>query len=357
MNIIFHIPIPLDINAKSASGIRPLKILETFKLLGYNVDVIAGYVAERRCKIKEIKQKIKMGLKYDFCYSESSTMPTLLTEKNHLPILISPDFKFFRFCKKNKIPIKLFYRDIYWCFPEYYKNVGLKGYIAKFFYKYDVNQYLKYLDTLYVPCLKMLDYIPSLKTIHIEELPSGCSIISRDEQSDCDSLNLIYVGGIGNHYNLSRMIEGISDFRVVKLFLCVRENDWNNVKSNYDLHENILLKHICGNELIDIYNKTNISMLFVEPSIYREFAIPYKLFEYIGFGIPIIASEGTAVGDYVSKYDIGWTIPYTKEAFIDLLNLLLSDKSLINQKINNIKEHSKQNTWECRCKQIMGKLK
>ena len=35
MNCIYHIPIPLDPNAKSASGIRPQKMLQAFKRLGY----------------------------------------------------------------------------------------------------------------------------------------------------------------------------------------------------------------------------------------------------------------------------------------------------------------------------------
>ncbi len=61
MNIIFHHPLPLNPNATSASGIRPLKMLEAFRSLGYEVDVISGYSSERKKRIKEIKKKINEG--------------------------------------------------------------------------------------------------------------------------------------------------------------------------------------------------------------------------------------------------------------------------------------------------------
>ena len=356
MNIIFHIPMPLDRNAKSASGIRPTKILDTFKSLGYNVDVISGYVLERKEKIQEIKEKIKSGIKYEFCYSESSTMPTLLTEKKHLPILNSPDFNFFKFCKKNEIPVRLFYRDIYWCFPDYYKQVGIKGYVAKFFYKYDIKQYLKYLETLYIPCFKMLDYIPQLKNLYCEELPSGCIIHDSDNFNTRENIS-IYVGGIGNHYNLHKMITVFSERTKSKLLLCVREDDWNGVKDSYSLNDNIQVLHLSGDALDSVYSIPNKSMLFVEPSIYREFAIPYKLFEYIGWGIPIIASENTAVGDYVRKNNIGWTIPYTEQSLTNLLLYLEQNSDEILKKQQNIKNLALENTWEKRCMQIAGKRK
>ena len=114
--IIFHIPMKIDRTRVSASQIRPFKIIHAFKVSGYDIDIVEGYGAERRQQIAEIKRNVRRGVKYDFLYSESSTMPTLLTEKNHLPLYPFLDFSFFAFCKKHRIKIGLFYRDIYWCF-------------------------------------------------------------------------------------------------------------------------------------------------------------------------------------------------------------------------------------------------
>ena len=94
---------------------HPYKMIKAFEAI--DVDLIVGYGAERRKAINRIKRNVKHGKHYDFIYSESSTMPTLLTEKHHFPTYPFLDFGFFRWAKGNSIPIGLFYRDIYWKFP------------------------------------------------------------------------------------------------------------------------------------------------------------------------------------------------------------------------------------------------
>src|SRR5699024_12009507 len=105
MHIIFHHPLPLDLNARSASGIRPKRMLQAFRELGYEVDLVTGYAKERKAAVKAVKEKIKQGIQYDFVYAESSTMPTIMTEPHHLPLHPFLDFSFFRFCKKQDIPV------------------------------------------------------------------------------------------------------------------------------------------------------------------------------------------------------------------------------------------------------------
>ena len=164
---IFHIPNYIDLKRKSASNIRPFKMIKAFQDIGYQVDCVMGYGKERKKSIKEIKKNIKNGVKYDFLYSESSTMPTLLTEKNHLPTYPFLDFNFFRFCKKHNIKIGLFYRDIYWKFDLYEKEVKnrLKSKSAILLYKYDLHKYRKLLDVLYVPSKQFIKYLPNKNNV------------------------------------------------------------------------------------------------------------------------------------------------------------------------------------------------
>ena len=157
---IFHIPNHIEENAKSASGIRPWKMLQAFRNIGYEVDTVMGYANERHAAIKKIKENIKNGVKYEFLYSESSTMPTTMTEKHHLPIYPDLDFGFFRFCKKYEIPIGLFYRDFYWKFDMYKDKVtAWKRIPATIAYKYDLKQYKKYLDKFYLPTKQGYQYL------------------------------------------------------------------------------------------------------------------------------------------------------------------------------------------------------
>lgn len=93
--MIFHIPMRINRERASASSIRPVKMIEAFERLGYEVILIEGNASQRKKRIKEIKHNIRKGVTYDFLYSESSTMPTLLTEKASLSY--SPLFRFLFF--------------------------------------------------------------------------------------------------------------------------------------------------------------------------------------------------------------------------------------------------------------------
>lgn len=46
--IIFHIPFKIDKKRLSGTNIRPVKLLNAFKELGYTVDFISGYGEERK---------------------------------------------------------------------------------------------------------------------------------------------------------------------------------------------------------------------------------------------------------------------------------------------------------------------
>ena len=45
---IFHIPNYIDLNRKSASNIRPFKMIKAFENIGYQVDCIMGYGKEKK---------------------------------------------------------------------------------------------------------------------------------------------------------------------------------------------------------------------------------------------------------------------------------------------------------------------
>ena len=239
--MIFHIPMKIDRNRASASQIRPMKMIEAFKECGYEVVVVEGYGKERKRQIKEIKSNILKGVKYDFLYSESSTMPTLLTEKNHLPLYPFLDFSFFAFCKKHGIKIGLFYRDIYWVFK---KKRSFKEWVAYIFYKYDILKYNKFLDVLFLPSKEMNAYIPNIKVESVIPLPSGLQLHS-SPKIEHPLLELLFVGAIGGLYDITLLVKVISGIQGIHLTICCRENEWQKEKINYlpFLNENITIVH------------------------------------------------------------------------------------------------------------------
>ena len=359
---IFHVPNNINKNAISGSSKRPLKMIEAFKEIGYTVDIVMGYGKERKKQISQIKKNIKNGMKYDFMYSESSTMPTLLTEKNHLPVHPFLDFNFIKYCKKNGIKIGLFYRDIYWKFSFYKKILPIWQKIITIpLYKYDLYKYKRLLDILYLPSEEMKQMLPrKLKNIRIEELPPGCEkkeILI--EKKNNIGLNIFYVGGISEDvYNFEELFEVIKKEEKINLKICCRENDWEKVKENYKYYknDNIQIVHLSGEELNECYKEADICSLIFKENEYRKFAMPIKMFEYLSYNKPIIATEGTAAGRFVKENYIGWTIEYKKEKITELLDYLVHNK----EEIEKVKEHQKiiikENLWTERAKKVKNDL-
>lgn len=362
MNIIFHTPLPLNTKATSASGIRPLKMLSAFQDLGYNVDLITGYSNERRKCIKQIKKNIRNGKKYDFVYSESSTMPTILTDTHHLPLHPLTDYFFFKFCNKNNIPIGLFYRDIYWLFDNYGKNLSpLKRFIAKISYKFDLWVYKKTLKILYLPSTEMGKYIPTVPTEIFKTLPPGHSTSNINYSSKTTftngNLRLFYVGGFSDHYKMHKLFDAIQQLPKVELTICTREIEWLSAKREYPyIPANIKIVHLSGEEMEKKLSASDITMLFVEPHEYWTFASPVKLYEYLGYQKPIISSKGTLAGTFIKNNNIGWVIPYDTNILINLLTNIINDPSQLDSIHENLKKLAPNHSWQSRAKQVCKDL-
>lgn len=357
--IIFHIPCQLDSSMLSASQIRPNKMLEAFVKIGYSVDVIKGTSKERKKSIDAIKRNIENGIDYDFVYSESSTMPTLLTSHSHFPFHPFIDFSFFSFCKKFHIPIGLFYRDIYWCFD---KNIhGWKNRIARLFYKYDLRKYNQYVNVLFVPSLLMLRYIPYKLIMKIRELPAGCVIQKQNTNriNTDNTLNILYIGGIGDDYDLKMFTKVISENPNVSFNLCVRENEWENVKDEYKsfINKNVKIILPPNQNLPELFSSATLFTLFIEPCEYRKFAVPYKLFESIGYSVPLIASKGTFCGDYVGNRGIGLVLEYDINQLRHGIEYLIKHPEKISIYKKRLYEVQAQNTWEHRALEVAISLK
>jgi len=363
MNIIFHHPLPLDKNAKSASGIRPLRMFTAFESLGYKVDLVTGYSSERKDCIAKVKENIRQGKKYDFVYSESSTMPTMLTEPHHLPSHPFLDWSFFRFCKKKGIPTGLFYRDIYWKFDNYGAGLNrLKKVAAKLAYRFDIWVYKRTLAKLYLPSVKMADYIPEVNFDIIQALPPGHSYPDTYQMKNSGltppPLKLFYVGGMSEHYQLHKLFEVVRQLPNIELTVCTRLDEWNNVSRSYpSLTPNIKMVHESADGMEKLLRESDIAVLFVKPHEYWEFAAPVKLYEYIGHRKPIIASEKTLAGHFVEDNGLGWTIPYEEEALKALLNQLLLNPQEVDSVRHNLVEIAPKHSWLARANRVAEELR
>lgn len=360
MRIIFHHPLPLDANAKSASGIRPLCMLKAFQDLGYEVDLVTGYAQERKEAINRIKSNLKQGVKYDFVYAESSTMPTTLTERHHLPTHPFLDFNFFLLCKKNSIPIGLFYRDIFWRFPEYGQGMStIKRIVAKLAYRFDLFVYRKSLARLYLPSMNMAEYIPFTRFKKIEALPPGHNgeVASSPTYKAEKSLKLFYVGGMSHLYQMHKVFSVIGKIPEVEFIVCTREKEWQSVKSQYpEPTPNIKIIHEFGVAMSKYLNDCDIAFFCIKPHVYAEFGAPVKIYEYLGARKPILCSEGTLAGRFVSDHGVGWSVRYDENELEKKLKLLLENRELIEKVKVQLDIVAPQHSWQERARQVIKGL-
>ena len=174
-SIIYHHPAVLDARSiQVASRVRPQKMLAALRQLGYDVDVVAGTIADRARQIAAIAGKIKAGKQYEFLYSENINFPLLLTTKSRLPLRPWVDYRLFATAKKAGIPQGVFYRDIYWEFPEHRAYLGfLKHHYARLFYLLDLWMYQRYFDVIFIPAPAMLECFPMRLRTRTIALPAG----------------------------------------------------------------------------------------------------------------------------------------------------------------------------------------
>lgn len=353
--MIFHIPMQLDRQHASASQIRPLKMIAAFQSIGYKVDIVEGTAKMRQEQIRDIKKKVQDGVKYDFVYSESSTMPTLLTELHHLPTHPFLDFGFFRMCKKNDIPIGLFYRDIHWCFVN--RNKDWKQRVARFFYLYDLKKYKELVDVLFLPSLEMLPHIPFRFNGKVVPLPPGGEEKSVSYSKTGNSINILYIGGVGGNYDVAPLLSAVSQCPFARLTLCCRPSDWEKVADRLTplLAENTCILHKQPEELPELYASADLFSLFFNAD-YWKFAVPFKLFEAVSYHVPLLATEGTWCGNFVKENRIGFEIPHRTDELIRLLNHIHENPIVLQDHRNNLAAIAPLNTWESRARTVADEL-
>ena len=356
-SIIFHVPFRLNPDAVSASGIRPVQMRRAFEELGYDVHEVQGTHAERRAQIRQLTQAIHRGKRFDFVYSEAATTPTGLGEPVTAATSLRRDVDFLRQCRRAGIPVGLFYRDIYWQFDEYATRVGQPyATVLRWRYRADLRGYRSAVDRIYLPSMRMAEYLPKANQAQAAELPPASDIV--DSPLAHGDPSLFYVGGTNDYYRMEETIRGVALSANARMTICTRENEWRQNRDRYldVLTSRISVVHKSGSELEALYADANLGSLLMEPIEYREFAAPLKLYEYLGHGKPIIATEGTLAGDFVITHGIGWAIPYRADALAALLDTLSAEPHLVAAVHQRVREVRHRHTWRARAEQVASDL-
>lgn len=351
--MLFHVPFRLGY-AISGGGIRPGKMIQAFKDIGYSVDVISGPKKERLATIQMVMERIRHGLHYDFCYAESSVLPTMLTEKNQRAFYPFIDFEFFRLLKRIGVPVGLFYRDIFWKFKYYMNQFERLDKIRRFFfYHLELWFYKGTLDVLFLPSLKLSHYFPKVLARIASESPPGHDIndtIKRKPPKSKRDLRVLYVGGIiPPVYNIRPLLVLGQEIQVT---ICCRQEEWREYSTYYkDYLGKVLIRHISGDDLKEAYKEHNLAAILWAGHEYHSFAMPLKLIEAVGHSIPLIVSKGTNIARFIKNNHIGWTVDNQFRS-LDLNAIIDTYQS----KVDNLNSIRDSHHWQARAKHIRDTL-
>lgn len=355
--MLFHAPYPIHGRA-TGSGVRPAKMRQAFTDAGYDVIEIAGHGAERARALRELRWKLYRGLRLDFAYGENSTMPTLLTEPHHLPTHPAVDLSLLRLLHRHRVPTGMFYRDVYWRFPAYVQDVGrLIATGTTTLYHAELLAMRRWLNRIYLPSQKMAPMVPWIRPEQTAPLPPGAAVHDSRREA-VGELTALYVGNVSEYYRMHELFRAVDATAGVRLIFCTPPESWDAVREQYPLGSSgrIEVVHARGEELLPLFARAHLTLLTVEPTRYRDFAAPVKLFEYIGHGKPVLATTGTHAGDLVSELGAGAQVPYSSERIAAALAALRDDRTELTALTDRVEAVRHEHTWSARARTVAADL-
>ncbi len=360
--MLFHHPGPLFSRGRSGSTVRPFRMARAFEEIGYEVHYVVGDRRERHEAMCRIIGEVRKGFQLAFAYSESRTIPTALADPDHVPMAPFMDYRFFRWLRRNNVPVGLFYRDIYWRFDVYRQQVPwYKRAVTIPFYWLEWWQYTQTVDHLFLPSLQMRSVLPThWPAGRLTALPPGCEATSPNStrrNRENGILRGLYVGGVlPPLYDLTPLMRAVRSVKGVQLTLCCRQEEWQKARHFYDIDPQVTtVVHLQGEEVSRLYADADVFLMYRASHPYLEVTVPVKLFEAIGHGVPIVANAGTEAGRIVEETGVGWTVEASDD--LERLLMLLRDRrSMLDEKRECTLRQRSRHTWAARAETVAQTL-
>lgn len=353
--MIFHYPGPFYAEPVTGEQRRPPEMARAFAENGIDVYTINGSVVERRRRWQFVKSRLS---KFDFIYSENSTLPLRLVEASHIPLFPSPDYALFREAARIGVPCGVFYRDFYWRRRGFAHDIGFFRYVlARHFYISEVRLYLRTVNWIFVPSKRLAAMLPSLPPSMTKELPPGGREQDFVSEEDADVLRLLYVGNARPPiYDLGPLIAAVAENSAepVRLTLVIPPEAREYVAGGGDLPSNIEVLHVSGDKLAAIYSRSDVAVMRPPASQYARDTVALKLYEAVGFGVPVVGFAGTRCGELIEGDDLGWSVKVEK--LPNLLRNLAQNRNEVQKKQKHVKKVRVKHSWTSRARDVVGYL-
>lgn len=338
-------------NIKSGSGVRPKEMYKAFKQLGIDIKLLEGQQNKRKKRKRKVEEILDWleDSKPDLCYVEPPTGP----------FFNSIDLKLLKKVHKKGIPMGIFYRDTFWRFPKSWGIPLWKKKILTFMHKRDLRVFINICDIIYFPGTKGREVLGGFELKKTGLLPPGGAEKTFAEDTFSER-NCIYIGGTNEAYggiNLIRAFEHLNKDKIIATLTLISPETADFSKNKYKFPW-LNIKHTFDRqEIEECYRKATFAVIPFKKTPYMEIAIPIKLFEYIGYGLPVISTDCGEIAKVLREYDCGILCGDSYSEIAEAVSQATSDYDEYLRLKKNALKARKENRWVDRAQQVINDLK
>lgn len=354
--VVFHSPYPLDPEPASASRERPNQMLRALRIIGYEVLRITGNPPDRDLAFADFRDRVRGRQQIAFVYSENSTQPNALATSVRTGIAVFLEARIFAYCHRHGVPIGQFYRDVYWRFPEKQRSVPpVRRALMQLLYRVDLAVLDRSGAHVFVPSLPMVPIIP-FDPQRCTALPPGTAL--RNAATPHRGFHALYVGGVGPGHEIEELLHAVAQVEAMMLTLVVPRQAWEHHGEQLRplLTDRVNVVHAAASQLGPHYDRASLCLLTVQPNEYRRFAVPMKLYEYLGYGKPVLASSQTLAGEIVEDLGVGCSVHYRSEEIAAALSRLIEHPEELETLAQRARTVREDQTWVSRARTVAASL-
>ena len=318
-----------------APKVRIHQMAAAFQRIG-SVTTLACYRAERRDRLRPLLNRVDWS-QVDGVYVESASSTA-----------IPADIAFLRGVRRRGVPVGIFVRDAYQFFPELYPPKGLKGRVLSGLYRLTLSAYARYATMLFVPSDGLS---AAIRQPRAQTLPPGVEWRPRPASVGVRPNQVIYVGAGGAHDGVDRLVAAMTavhDRRPdARLVLVMRPNE----ALGLSFPPFVTRISASGQDLSSWLWSSQLAAIPRVNTAYHQLAMPVKLFDYLGHGLPVLTTGPSEAASLVKAASVGWVTDDRVDAMAQGLLRALDEP--IGGRMSSLSAFARENTWDARARTVL----
>ena len=186
------------------------------------------------------------------------------------------------------------------------------------------------------------------KLIYVPNYPETNKFLNIKHIND-NKLRITYAGYVRHLVPLTNLAKAVNELDNISANIHGIGNKYSEIKRLENKYKNFkVFGKYNYDEIVKFYSNTDLMyIVYDQGNINSETALPTKFFEAIACKIPIIVSKNSLLEEMVKKYDIGFVVDGNDYKSIKhILEIIQTNKNLLQEKIENIKKIPEKFSWE-----------